>query len=654
MFILLLFLLCLTLVEACLITRKRFEEVLAPLICFWILLAYGLSVFQALPLIIVFASAVALLGAVCVLRIYPSLRSVLRALCLYLFTPGFLCFAVLLVFYLYACQPRMVLHNDDINYWALEARSLFTRNGLVGQTLHLSPRFMSYPPGMAIFQTIGLIIAGEWSEPTIFLMLYLFYSAFLLHLMRRVTWKTAYWVPLWLAFIVGFPTVFNSYTYVMLGVDSAMGLCLGYALVQLWRMRCNKDDRIFLAISVALSLSVLVLLKQVGIMWAVMALCFLPVAQLSKHGVPKRLITGILALPVLVFASWTLFCQLRGLNSINETSLFSNFASLLQGSWVAPQNLNQLPGNLWKAIAWPVAGQDGLVNLYPPLEIPKVVWMLLLLVYPLLLIRLHGLSTQDARALFRYTLAMLAAFLVGFVLSLLTAFYGEAEAYLNSWVWLHYVLERYLAPSLIGLAMLGVTLCGEALARPLPISIVTNSAITPEKTVSILRFKTVSNTPASTKRIRALPFAGVAATCLLFAFSCNWQTVSQYLIPDNYLKTEPEDLFSFALEENGWTDSLADPAHAIVLYGVGAYPEHAARLQYAIAPTKLILVPDTEMTDGAFIALLRATDATHVVCADEDNALFNVAATYCEDSWLETLTAYRVDWNGNIPVLTME
>jgi len=146
----------------CILFKKRFEQLLAPFVCVLMLIAYALAMFQGLRWLCWITYAGAALGIIWVVSHSIRGRAAwLRLTVQYFFTPGQLCFIILVVVYCLGSQSHIVTATDDIYYWAIEARSIFAHHGLVDAARHLSPRFMTYAPGMQLFQWLGLTVLGE-------------------------------------------------------------------------------------------------------------------------------------------------------------------------------------------------------------------------------------------------------------------------------------------------------------------------------------------------------------------------------------------------------------------------------------------------------------------------------------------------------------
>lgn len=586
----------------CLLAQKRFEQVLAPFACGAILLCYALACFQRLQWFVFFVYAAAALCAVLLIARRKTL-TLRRSLGL-IFTPGLVCFALLAVFLYYAALPHVVSATDDIHYWAVEPYSLFAVGGLTDAAHHLAPRFMTYTPGMPLFQWIGLAVAGEWSESMLYFMLFLLYLIFLLPFSERITWRKAYWMPVFCAFAVGVPTLMNPYSYSMLRVDTALGLCLGYALVQ-----ANRPSRGG-TVNLCLSLCVLALLKQVGIAWALLPLSLACVRARQAHLKPLRPLVAALC-PIAVFASWKLFCAAQGLTGVHLNEASAQISAMLNGSWVAPENLSRLPETLWKCIALPVGGLSDptVVAEQPLLEVPRIWWLLLFVGLPLGAALIGRKPAHRALAL--WAALCIVGFFIAYTLLSMTSFYHEIPVG-DDWVVMHYLMGRYFCPLLFGMFLL---FCYEIISS----------------------------------HARPIRLGGLALLALICVFCFNWQHVAVTLDPTRFAEDTPEDIYYYA-SDNFWTDELDEPTSAIVLYGTVAYTDYPERLQYALAPVKLVQIYG-ELDDPGFVRLLKRSKVTHVVVTDDENQVYDCAVHYAEDGWIEPFSPYAVEWDGDVPVL---
>ena len=296
------------LVCLCMLCNRRIERLAAPFVCGLMLLEYLLALFGRLEWLMWIAPTCAL-GALAVLlvRLVKGRGKMLKAGVGCVLTPGLLCLAALAVLFHAGSQGLFVNAADDIHYWAIEVRSLYAHGGLVDARHHLSPNFMNYTPGMALYQWTAMAVLGEWNEPALFAMLWLFYAVMLLPHFEWVTWKRAGWVVLEGLLVIAVPAALGSDAFTMLRVDSALGLCLGYALTQAWyacREQAGRGERLC---CFALALCALILIKLSGVAWALVALgLMLAVRSLSPH--PLRLRAALFA---GMYRYSSIGCQMR-------------------------------------------------------------------------------------------------------------------------------------------------------------------------------------------------------------------------------------------------------------------------------------------------------------------------------------------------------
>lgn len=602
--------------------KKRFEVLLPPFVCGLILLCYGLALFGKLswcPYILCALALTALGGVGVGAARKKEWAQLPHRLLAYFFTPGFACFLLLAGVFYAGAMTHFVYHTDDIYYWGIEVRSLFAHGGLVDAVHHYSPRFMTYTPGMQLFQWIGQSILGEWNEGLLFYQLALFYMVFLLPFAQRISWKKAYWIPVFLLFAILLPLLFNGNAYSMLRVDTALGICLGYALMQVWSLRGGQNTTFHL-VCLALSLSVLLLVKQIGMMWALVALgLFFVVRPRKQPGVKLLPLLLSIALPVLVCASWFVFCQGKQLSGVHVRQTSTGFASLLQGTWTPPPGFALLPSTIWQALTVPIRSHSDMG--FQILEVPKIYWMLAFMALPMLLCWLQGRSRREMGRLTLWVVGCMALFLLSFGVSFMTTFYPETEGFTGEhWISMHFLLERYAAPLWIGMAVL-------------------------------LGFLWQEQSPAGGRSHTPYRLAG-ACVALVLLLSSPWGNLFQNLLPENYLASNPSPEERYIFEaENGWVSDLEAPEDAIVLYGVEPYPFKGELLQYALMPAKLLYIFG-DISQEEFTAKLQYDQVTHLVCMDENNTVYENALPFTEDEWLECNTVYTVNWEDGTPLIS--
>ncbi len=612
----LLFVMFAAMLAYCILTSIRFEKVLAAAVGILVLLCYVLAMFKQLQLFswLVYASSFVLIATLFSRVVRRKVSLSVRTVFQYAITPGFVAFLLLLVLYAVSLKTHVVNATDDFNYWAVEVKSLYWQNGFVNAYQHLSPRFMSYTPGMQLFQWIALQAEGGFSEGTLFVALAVFNTVFLMPLVSEVTWKKAYSLPLYVIFLIVGPTLLFRDTFAMLRVDATLGVCLGCAMCQAWSLCHQTKPRLFDVFSFALTLCMLSLVKQIGIAWAL-----LPISMLFVFGGKKSLVSFQRILPIAlvgaVFLSWQVFTAVNQLNGVHDTIMTDTVNNMVASTWQPPKNLPLLPGALWGALTY--TNRAMLVNspttslVYPSM----FGWLVLMIIAPVAVSFFS--KSGEARSYRRLSLWMLccaALLLLAFVVIFLTAFAPEFDSFIgDDLARLQYLLERYLGAFLLGGALLGVYLVQQ------------------------------SNAPLVGK------WLGVVCGLVLLV---NWGQIGLNLLPSEYVAVEPTDIYIYQ-EENFWVsdvDALDDPQDAIILYGINPTPLRPERLQYAVAPVKIITFYG-DIDSQAFVDLLRNYHITHVISMDDSNPTYLAAQTFIEDGYMDTYTLYTVRWEGDRPIL---
>lgn len=600
----------------CALSRRRIEECLPPAAFAEMLAAYALSYFQALGLMrwLTPLTAAALWIAALVRMGRSGFARGLRAFGKDLLTPQLLCFAALLALFVFSGSVHIVYATDDIYYWGIEARSIFAHDGLVDATRHLSPRFMTYTPGMQLFQWLGLSIMGEWSEGILYVMLWSFYALCMLPYLRGMTWRGAWLIPIALILMLVIPCVFNNDAYSMLRVDTALGLCLAYAMAQVFRLIRDEKTGGWELSCLALSLCALVLLKQVGIGWALLPLSLLWIGARGRRRLRAGMALATVA-PLLVFASWKLICASLHLTGAHLNNAAGELGKILDGSWVPSVAFGEMARTLARLFtATPAA--LGLTD-RSALTLPKLAWLIGLVLIPLVL-GWSGGRLREARGLAVWSLVGFFVTLVALSFVLEVGLNSEAIGAYDNFAFQYALIERYFCPFFFGLAGLSVLSLTDA---------------------------------ASFQGRNWLRPAAAAVAAALVLIGVNWDGMRTHFVPDAYAEAYPEGQFWDILAENFWVDDLEEPQDAIVFYGVDPYPFKPEWIQYAVAPTKLVFSADADMSDEEFRSCLENTHVTHIVFMDDWNTAYQNALNHTEDEWLDVLTAYTVRWQDGEPVI---
>lgn len=596
--------------------RKRIENVLPTFVSALIVAAYPLAMLRMLYVLPVCTLVTAVLCLVWVVAEAARGRGAalwagLRDCAL---TPGMLAFVLLAALYLIRQGDHAVTATDDIYYWALEAKGIFAQGGLVGSALHLAPRFSSYTPGMQLFQWIGATVSGASEDGLLFAMLAIFYAVYLLPFAAHLPWRRVWLLPLYLFFAVALPTVINRDAYSMLRVDAALGVCLGYCLMLVWRLYRAPKASVWDAVSLALGLFVLALIKQIGAAWAMLPFSLLLILEHRRKGAFRAAKWGALLAILIAAGSWVIFCSANGLEGEHTASMRNNLTMILHSAFKAPESVAKMVPSLLRAFANIPERGPGVPS--PLLGVPILGWLLALLAFPLVLAAIGRQKARSMTVVSLWFFACVTLYVVIFSLFFPLLFTGVVDTFIDGGgARLQYLMERYFGPGLIGVLCLMAAITADGVALP-----------------------------------RARRFTLVAALCALLAVTCNWQQLGETFLLANYPKDMPQDIQA-AQAENDWTNELDDPLHSVVLYGLNPTPEKRERFQYALAPVKVVTFYG-ELDDVSFRTLLRGKRVTHILCMDDQNPTYALASPYVKEGDMETLTPYRLTWDGDVPVLT--
>ncbi len=602
----------------CIALNRRFERVLAPSLCGLMLLLYVLAIPRALPWMDWIAPAALALTVVALIGVLISRKLTLHELAARfaknVLTPGALCFACLSAFFIYASGPMVVWWVDDAGYWALEVKSLWHYGGLVGADQHLSLFYGTYLPGMQLVQWWAMHAFGEWNESVLYASLFISYTAFLLPLFDRVSWRHWWVLPFVLVGVVAFPLWGNALSYITLSVDTALALCFGYTLVRIWQLK--PGDRAGL-LSIGLALCAMVLIKQIGILFALLAIVLLWV--LGRWRGQRRVGLWICWLsPLAVLGSWTLFCSLTGISGFHTSSLWSTAGGLLSGNYTLPEKAGQVAPSILQAIFAPLINtgrfSSRLINdTMALLPLPLGVRLLVLILLPLCLVRCY-----PAREMIRISLFSLIA-TVAYTLviygSFFTVFLAEFDMYVQEDLSnMTLLLERYYAPVTLGLGTLVAALVISAFPRAL------------------------------SKLWKPLPALCLALFTATLALTVNWSALADDFIPERYIQyDEALGVEGETYIDHSWGEALTGYEGARVLVGLDPNNSFIGLLNYTFAPARFFCPEwnDLESTEALCTRLVE-DGITHLIFFDESNVLYERALPLSTDGELYSWTLYEV------------
>jgi len=386
-------------------------------------------------------------------------------------------------------------------------------------------------------------------------------------------------------------------------VDTALAACFGFVLIAI-----SDDSHDFLTISSGLC--GMVLLKQSGLILCGMAFAFSLWGRNGRRTLKGSYGKGTLCWlsPLFIWASWMLLCKWKGLYGIHAERTFGNLVAMLTGNIQMKETWDLMFLSFRHALIH-LPTTEKLLTAVPCLPLPKLIWILLLIGFPLLLRRFHG-----SKPMLRLNIFSALCFIFYLVLllgSFFTTFYNEVHIYsgvrVNNFSLL---LERYLAPPLMGVGMLELWLAAEFLL--------------------------------STEFQAKQKFLTAGILAALFIFCTNWRSAGNTLIPSRQTFVSATQITE---DVTPWIRPLEDRMGVVILIGAADDSKSMGEryMRYAFAPARFIL-SDGQFDDSETLQdRVRTNHITHIICLDEDNDLFTTAAGLTGEGRMDIYTLYAVE-----------
>lgn len=240
--------------------------------------------------------------------------------------------AVLLVGIVAICVAgKVVTWWDDVNFWATDVKSLYYLDGFAEKYGNVAPEFGDYPPGAQLIKWWFLHLSpGKFREGLAFVGYYVMNLSFMLPVLRKLKGRNVPVMFLMAAALWFLPSIAEVYGYEGFCADLTMACIYGGFLFAVTQKEGKKDSIYYTRLG--LYLSVLVLVKSVGFIWAVFGLVFLCLYQYQqgkgktaseetnrlneKTAMRKERsstfsrILAVAAAPIVTGGSWLFFCML--------------------------------------------------------------------------------------------------------------------------------------------------------------------------------------------------------------------------------------------------------------------------------------------------------------------------------------------------------
>lgn len=197
---------------------------------------------------------------------------------------------------------RGIVAYDDFKYWAASVKALAANNGYEAAYSNVGPAYGDYPQGLLLFLWWAENISGGWHENVLYIAQTVLTVSFLFPLLDSTPENP-------LSFLMSLLLIALSSAFTRFGMslepDRTMAVIYSAAMLCIFDM--DRGNIRFNILRLSLYLTVIVLMKSVGILWAVSALIFLIVLRKTKA--VNILATAVL--PVLSCIVWFSFCRMN-------------------------------------------------------------------------------------------------------------------------------------------------------------------------------------------------------------------------------------------------------------------------------------------------------------------------------------------------------
>lgn len=305
--------------------KKSLVEIAPVLTCILVLTLYVLGLLRHLGFIDVIGIGVIAVFCIWLIGSKSESRISFGKACIEKMTEASFLAALLLIAAVILCtSQKVVTWWDDINFWATDVKSLYYLDGFASKYGNVASEFGDYPPGAQLFKWWFLHFSPhEFREGLAFAGYYVLNLVFMLPLFRNLKRRNLFLMLFMAAAVWFLPSMAEVYGYDGFCADLTMACIYGGFLFAVTEYRGEKDS--FYYSRLALYLSVLVLVKSVGFIWAVFGLVFLfcyqhicngernssRAADVSEVRKRHKLSAGLLTVcltPVAAGGSWMLFC----------------------------------------------------------------------------------------------------------------------------------------------------------------------------------------------------------------------------------------------------------------------------------------------------------------------------------------------------------
>lgn len=429
---------------------RRIEQTFAPALFVGILVMYLFGVIGPLSWGLVAVSGLGMAGA-----LYAVVQMIRRRR-LFLHhwaTPGGLVLLAAIVYIAWMQAGRLSIGNDEFSHWAYTVKVMDHYDQLsIWHAQELI--FPEYPPALALLEYLFVRLTPNFTEGYLYRAMALLQVSLLLQVLARFNWKKLTGALVGFAGLFLLPLAFYGQFYSDLCVDGTLALLFAYLL---YTWVSNRHLRGFVQLSLGLGMAVLVLTKESGTVFALVALALIAwdamyAARGNTTGNECKKTALRLGLLLLTTAaakiSWSALVAMQGLSGGGSGNLVQRVASLF-APW--PEKWSLTLANFWEHLFLPTKNESVL-----PLSL--LAWFVLGLV--LLRAMRQWVPTLNG-TLKRMNKGLFAGFAV-YCIGLLYLYFFQFSEYEAINV---ASLERYLSSWLLGVVLLGAMVVLAACAR---------------------------------------------------------------------------------------------------------------------------------------------------------------------------------------------
>ena len=245
-------------------------------------------------------------------------------------TPGLVFFILTYLFILYVSVGRQVSIGDEFSHWGTKVKNLYYLNTV--NVTKETTLWYDYLSGSSIFNYFCTKLSGYYNESMLYIGQNLIITSMFLPI-TSIFKKRKLINYIIYPFVILLPTIVFREVYASLYVDSLLGICLGY---NIYSYILNKDDDNFKLVNTICGLSMLVFIKDSGMLFAVLIFIMINVHRIAKFNkkkiwkLNKWYFLSIIPAVALNYA-WKFALNINNaMDSFGKSKMFGNILSLFK------------------------------------------------------------------------------------------------------------------------------------------------------------------------------------------------------------------------------------------------------------------------------------------------------------------------------------